>query len=193
MEIMVDIETLGTANNAVITSIGAVKFDLRTPETVEQILARGYFQMHLDASHQQRKGRQLSVDTALWWMQQSETARNDLINGQKTTRPMIEVLNIFSTYCGGAANIWGNGNTFDNVLLRDLYLDYEMKFPVSFRNDMDFRTLKYLVKLKHPYWEIPYPKYGEFQGTAHVGYIDAACQAFSAQQIYRKLFNPEGK
>jgi len=196
MEIMVDIETLGTDNNAVITSIGAVAFDLSALETVEEILGRPYFHMHLNAHMQQADGRQISAATSMWWMEQNPVAIKTLLDGQKAIAKGISVaaaLEAFSIWCSNnkAANIWGNGNTFDNMLLRDIYAQYKVKYPVSFRNDLDFRTLKYLVKTIDPTWKVPYPKYGEFKDTAHVGHVDAACQAYSAQRIWAKLNNKE--
>lgn len=186
-ECMIDIETLGTGNKAVVTSIGAVVFDLKKQQTVEQILDNGYFDVHIKVQEQIELGRKMTASTVLWWMDQSVDARIELIKNQASACGVKQVVKDFKQWCHikEVESIWGNGNMFDNSIVRDLFEDVKASYPVHFARDFDFRTLKYLVNLKYPGWEIPYPK----ETVAHVGYIDAACQAYAAQRIWDKLAN----
>lgn len=61
-DIMVDLETLGTTADAVILSIGAVKFDLVSG----QIDDEGFYASISVESSLNRK-RRISEDTLLWW------------------------------------------------------------------------------------------------------------------------------
>lgn len=62
--------------------------------------------------------------------------------------------------------IWGNGATFDNMILRNAYLATGQRQPWNFRDDVCFRTVKYLFPLKK-----------EFQGVRHHALDDARNQA----------------
>lgn len=189
MEIMTDIESLGTAQDAVILSISAVKFDFGIIQSPEQIITlNGKFDFSLNVKDQIVKGRKIDFDTVLWWLDQSNESRHALIKGVTQAYDIVTALDSFSAYCSGASNIWGNGNTFDNVLIKSLYESFGMIYPIKYSKDLDFRTLKYLFKLRFPGEQMPYPEYvGAKPDVAHIGWIDAARQAAAAQIIYARL------
>ena len=146
--IMVDIETLDTKDTAVITSIGAVKFN----PTTREILAKHQWNVD-DFKEQQALGRTIDIDTITWWMDQSKDAINKTFksnNGISLKNALYE----FSNFCGldlALMNfkdiyIWGNGNMFDNAILRNAFTMYDLQYPCDFRNDLDLRTIKWLFK-----------------------------------------------
>ncbi|NQW82286.1 MAG: 3'-5' exoribonuclease, partial [Polaromonas sp.] len=63
---MVDLETLGTVADAVILSIGAVKFDLDS----DAIDDDGFY-ASISIESNQETGRRIQEDTLIWWMGQS--------------------------------------------------------------------------------------------------------------------------
>jgi hypothetical protein len=103
----------------------------------------------------------------MFWMQQSDDARFALLKGD----PINEVLDGFAEWLADwdvIDGVWGNGATFDNVLLTETYLRARRDRPWSYRADRCFRT----AKAMSPHVEPP-----EFEGIEHHALHDAIWQA----------------
>ena len=154
---MLDLETLGNKPGSVIVAIGAVKFG--HGEILETFYER------VDAESCVQLGLRMDVSTVLWWMNQSDAARKEI------TQPggqLSEVLLRFSSWVKDPdAEVWGNGASFDNVLLSDAYDRAQLPRPWTYRNDRCYRTVKSL----HP--EVPMAR----GGTHHNALDDATAQA----------------
>lgn len=135
--VMVDLETMGNGNNAAITAIGAVAF---TDEG--EMLGTFYMPVSLESSVME--GGVIDASTVIWWMKQSDEARAEFTT--KTTVGIIDALLAFEEYwediAGDDGIIWGNGATFDNVILASAYSRIGMKAPWTYRNSLCYRTLK---------------------------------------------------
>lgn len=164
--IMLDLETFSTKSNALILSIGAVKFDEKTIDD------NGFYAV-LDRHTQISKGRDVSASTLDWWFKQSPEAREVLVAPQKR---VTEALEEFAEFCGDNPIIWGNGSDFDNVVLGSLYDEFGLPRPWGYSASRCFRTIKNLLKVK----ELP----GR-QGTYHNALHDALYQA-QCLQVYLK-------
>ncbi len=140
---MLDLETMGNNPEAAITAIGAVEFNSKG-------LVKGsefYHPVNLLSSVE--LGGKMDASTVIWWMQQSDAARNELTGKGET--PLIDLkttLKMFSKYLDtknkksrGRIEIWGNGATFDNVILRSAYKNAGVPVPWSYKDDRCFRTL----------------------------------------------------
>lgn len=135
--LMIDLETLSTRNNAAITAIGAVFFD-----PIHQ-LAGPEFYANIDLNDSIEKDFHICGKTIYWWLQQSDEAREALISG---VRPVDEVLKKFVGWfkANGGTNktrVWGNGATFDNVILDNAFDVCKIKRPWHYRMDRDIRTV----------------------------------------------------
>lgn len=157
-DVMLDLETMGNGNNAAIIAIGAVEFDLENA----LIGRKFYAQVNLESAV--KEGGIIDASTVLWWMKQSDAARKEFENAGI---PVIHALAAFSQWFPEGANVWGNGATFDNVILRNTYTRLDWTTPWSFRQDRCFRTVRAL----HPLAVIPNV------GTAHNAVNDAEYQA----------------
>jgi len=167
--IMVDLETLGNGPKAVIVSIGAVQFD-------ETGLGDTFY-INVDPESCVATGMEMDVSTVMWWMQQSDAARKALT--QTAQFSIAAALDQFRRYLpSGDVVLWGNGATFDNVILASAHRLVGVKRPWSFRNDRCFRTLKDLY---------PQVKPGMPVGTAHNALDDAVFQAEHASRILRHI------
>ncbi len=168
--VMLDIETLGTAPGSVITSIGAVAFD---EEDSNYFLS---FHKRINPQSCVDLGMHMETGTVLWWMQQEEAARAEFA---KTSELIVDVLNEFSRWyvTSGAAEVWGNGATFDNVLLSEAYRLAKIKRPWSYRADRCYRTLANL------YPEIQL----ERTGVLHNPVDDATTQANHLVKILKAM------
>ena len=130
-EVMCDLETLGTGPRSAIVSIGCVLFD-STGLGAE-------FYVNVSAKSAVQAGMQLDGDTVRWWLQQSEEARAAL---RPFPQKLSTALRTLSDWMPPGARLWGNGATFDNVILRSAYTLTEITPPWHYRDDRCFRTLK---------------------------------------------------
>jgi hypothetical protein len=166
--IMLDIETFGNGNDAVIASIGAVKFN----ET--EILDE--FHVGVKPESCQQLGLVIDASTVMWWLHPDRApAREALLSLESVD--LGSALAGFSVWMEEPTPIWGNGSTFDNVILRSAYRVAGLEYPVGFWMDKCYRTVKGL----RPAIELVR------EGTHHDACDDARCQAKHLQAIVAAL------
>ncbi|XGJ38831.1 3'-5' exoribonuclease domain-containing protein [Citrobacter freundii] len=180
--LMVDMETMGNSPDAPIVSIGAVFFDPSTGNTGAEF----YRVVNLESS--MSFGMKPDASTIQWWLKQSSEARSAiLVDEAMGLRESLELLADF--IAENAANgshtvqLWGNGCSFDNVILRRAYALTETPFAVPFRNDRDVRTMVELGKSVgiNPRYDIP------FEGDMHNALSDARHQVKYVSAIWQRL------
>lgn len=165
-QIMLDLETLGTSAKAVIVAIGAVAFDFNDPDFHET------WYMTVDAKSSVKAGLLMDPDTVVWWLQQSEQAR-EIFKTQGTE--LTTALNLFSAWVKehNPAGVWGNGVDFDNVILMNSYVATGMKMPYRYSKNRCFRTIRGM-----------FPTEGVVrEGTHHNALDDAVFQMKVLRQI----------
>ena len=185
-DVMVDLETMGTETDAQVLSIGAVRFRLDTRDDVTSINdEERCFYARLDLADQADKGRTTTDSTLEWWESQSDEARQVF---EEEPEDAANALKRFLKFCKGGKRIWGNGNMFDNAIVRDLCKTYDLEYPVSYWNDLDVRTLTRLWNLlcnlgsnnKRPTFVV---------GEEHNALDDAKRQVLQVQKMYQELYN----
>ncbi len=173
--IMLDIETLDSESSSVVLSIGAARFDISTGDIEE---AHQWNISDLDV--QQTKGRTISASTVKWWLKQSKDAIEKTFNAPRYYQTSV-ALEDFAAFCRVGVDspkkifIWGNGNMFDNAIIRSLCKDFNIEYPCAYPNDLDFRTAKFLFRDK----KIITQKFG----TAHNAVDDAINQAVNLVKL----------
>ncbi|MFH0475273.1 3'-5' exoribonuclease domain-containing protein [Kluyvera ascorbata] len=181
--LMVDLETMGNKSNAPIVSIGAVFFNPHTGNTGAEF----YTAVSLESS--MLLGGVPDAGTIIWWLKQSPEARSAI--AMADTMPLIDALELFSDFisensdAGPDVQVWGNGASFDNVILRSSYDRANIECPWKFRNDRDVRTMTELGKAIgiNPRYDIP------FDGDMHNALSDARHQVKYVSAIWQKLTN----
>lgn len=135
MDIMLDLETMGNGSRAAIIAIGAVAFDHTG------VKDSFYAQVNLESS--MRVGMECDASTVMWWMQQSEQAREAFKDNDKAVA-LCQALVAFSEFCqrNNVTGMWGNGAAFDNAILSSAYRLCRMPQPWKFWNDKCYRTIK---------------------------------------------------
>jgi exodeoxyribonuclease VIII len=180
--LMVDLESMGDNPDAPIVSIGALFFDPETGRTGAEF----YKVISLESA--MAFGGIPDAGTILWWMRKSSEARSALL--VEDAIPLDDALLQFNDYIGeNAANgpdtvqVWGNGATFDNVLLSQSYKRTGITRPWKFWNDRDVRTIVELGKAIgiNPRYEIP------FEGELHNALDDARHQVKYVSKIWQVL------
>ena len=167
--IMLDLETMSTASNAAIISIGAVKFSIN-----DGIKDTFYINVSLESSMAQ--GLSVDAQSMMWWIKQSKEAREKL---SESPMDLTYALDAFTSWIDGEKYMmWGNGATFDNVILSNAYKAVGFKQPWSYRNDSCYRTMKNMFDapflLREPL-------------TPHNALDDAKYQALHLIAIFKKL------
>lgn len=143
-ELMVDLETMSTDSKGAIVSIGAVFFDFESGKIGPKFYEKIELQSCIDA------GLVVDASTIYWWLEQEDAARNALLSGKL---PLDTVLSNFTKWFktnNPKANVWGNGATFDNVLLTSAYAAVGIGRPWAYWADRDVRTLVALSGIKTP-------------------------------------------
>lgn len=170
--IMLDIETMGTGQNAAILSIGACYFDPLTGDIGETF----HEQINLDSYGE------IDASTVIWWMKQDDEARSKFYDNGKA-RHINEVLQDFAKFVKPKSQVWGNGIAFDNVKIDNTYRNRGLKTPWDLWNDRDVRTMVELGKIKgvDPKRDLP------FEGVKHDALADSIHQAKYVSLIYQVL------
>lgn len=145
--IMVDLETLSTLPNARIIAIGAVKFNpVNVTDKFYQAIALPEG-VELDLDTTDFEGFHSSSSTLQWWSQQGNEAR--AVFSDPAAVQISTALLDFSRWAQidsakSDIRIWGNGASFDNVILSTAYRLCELEQPWEFWNDRCYRTAKNL-------------------------------------------------
>jgi hypothetical protein len=176
--VMVDLETLGTTADAVILSIGAVRFDLDTGEISDE----GFYSSVSVESNLEHK-RRISEDTLIWWFKQEAAARQVFFEPKEH---LDDSLVHFSNWLANDENImWSNGADFDLPMLAHAYTSMSMEVPWKFWNNRCFRTYKNLPGAK----SVRTPD----MGVKHNAMADALTQAQTLCAIQKALFSKKVK
>ena len=197
LDIMIDLETLGTTADAVIVSIGAVAFNLETGSTLPEgdESSQSTFYTVLDIDTQPR--RHISGDTLAWWMHQGDDARSvfDRVNPAQHHFPARTALGAFEAWVRTvvlAANaqrkdirVWSNGADFDLPMLQHACHTFNVSMPWP----------PYAGRCYLTYKNLPGARAVVMQrtGTHHNALDDAIDQARHLCAIYQALFCPKGE
>lgn len=128
--VSIDLETMSLASNAVILSVGMVRFDFGGT----MLERRAWYP---SITEQLGKGRDVSSDTMNWWVKQDAAARAVF---DQPRQSVYEVLAEIADFCHMAKGVWGYGGTEDNAKMIDLGLQFG-KEPWHFRKNRCGRTL----------------------------------------------------
>lgn len=172
--LMIDLETLGTASNAAILSIGAVKFDLLSDR-----IEHDAFYTAVDIESNFAAGRVASGSTLQWWMQQAPGAQAVF---QEKGMPLEQMLIDLKAWLAGPIDwvVWAKGPSFDITMLDNAFQHFGIDVPWKFWNVRCVRTYENLPGAKNIC--------GSDTGVAHNALNDAYKQAQTVQKIYEKLF-----
>ena len=173
MNIMLDLETMGNGPDAAIIAIGACKFDITGIQDTYYCV--------VDLTSSLNAGLKVDGDTILWWLKQSDDARKAIHSPLTSANKITEALETFACWVekNNQKNpkIWGNGASFDNVILANAYGKVGLETPWKYYNDRCYRTIKAM------YPEIKMNR----KGTHHNALDDAISQAEHLIKIWEAM------
>ncbi|EON3118028.1 3'-5' exoribonuclease, partial [Escherichia coli] len=177
--LMIDLETMGTNTNAPIVVIGAVFFDPQTGEIGP------VFYIVISLTDAMNTGAVPDGGTIEWWLKQPSEARAAILTDQVKLKDALsqfrEFINEYSDE--KFVQVWGNGATFDNAILRTSYERLDIPCPWRYYNDRDVRTIVELGKTIDFDARTVIP----FEGVRHNALDDARHQAKYVTATIQKL------
>lgn len=147
IDIVVDLETLGTRSNAPIFQIGAIAINIKTGEEY------GYFNGLCDFQTLEN----IDGGTLKWWLKTNHELFAQLCQqGEDNKLSAKDLISSFVAWIESMQNdvgvdnvyLWGNGILFDNCILRANCEKYKINYPIIYRNDRDLRTIYELAANK---------------------------------------------
>lgn len=137
---MIDIETLGVGTQAPLFEIACVLFN---PENGEEI---SHMHAHVDIMDVMwRTGRCPQPGTLDWWrtQQYDPTVVDDRVTLSDSVSDLIAL------YEGRSVEkTWANSPSFDLVILEGHFASVGEEVPWSYREELDFRTVRWMAKRK---------------------------------------------
>jgi len=170
-DVMIDLETLGTAKDSGIVQICAVPFDSLTGQIWEDKIFNVKVNINslIDYS--------LDPSTLIWWLNQPNV-KDILLEGDRfNINDAVCRFNVWGNSVNLESNlrlIWGNAPSFDLCILGHTLKKCKHDVPWKFYNEACYRTYKRLVP-KDYYKEL-------VNENPHDAYYDAI---FQAKQVYR--------
>jgi hypothetical protein len=151
MNCMIDLETLATHPNAIILSIGCIKFDLEDRNIASDILQNGEksFYRRITISSCEDIGLEKENSTVEWWSKQSYEMRREvgLTDEKVDTSHIKNVLSDLNKWIGRSDyTVWCNGASFDFPILSNAYRKCGLIPFWKFWNERDCRTVFALHK-----------------------------------------------
>lgn len=175
VDIMVDLETMGTGRWSPIIAIGAVRFE------VGPMKAMVPFYQAIKLESCIKVGLRCTADEIMWWMKQSDEAKKVFEDPEAVDLPLA--LDAFTDWLNSRPDrLWGNSAAFDLGLLADAYKACSKEVPWQFYNERCYRTIKSLPA----YDNIKIKRYG----THHNALDDAISQAHHCRDILMVMHPP---
>jgi DNA polymerase III epsilon subunit-like protein len=166
IDLMIDTETMGLPPDGALLSIGAVFFDLQTEQFGPP------FSRTISLATAVRDGGTLTPSTIMWWLGQSQEARDAVRFSGGDIRVVLAELADYIAEHSRVQDVrpWGNSSSFDMTLINSAYIRSGIPTPWHFTNERCFRT----VRNMYPQVEYNIEKKGK---GAHNALADAVFQA----------------
>lgn len=163
VDVMLDIETLGTRPGFIVLTVGAVAFDFDTGSEVSS------FQANISIKDSQDRGLLIDADTLRWWLEQDKGAF-DMAFLSKEKINLADAASSFSDWfssvCDGT--IWAQGMDFDMPIWGHAMEAAGVERPWPFRACRDTRSAYHATRFN--------PKSVKRHGTHHSAIDDARHQ-----------------
>lgn len=187
IDIMVDIETLGTKADSTIFQISAIAFNIET--------GTRYYEFNQTADISKNETMNVDGSTIKWWLATNKQLLTDLLN--QGCDSSEEILANFHNWILGVQSLvedtksvylWGNGILFDNNMIRTQFQNIGLEYPISYRSDRDVRTIVELACAKTGLTEKELKSAFRTEGlVAHDAFDDVIFQIDLVVGCYKEL------
>lgn len=144
IDIITDIETLGTKTDSQIIQISAIAFDILTNKIIDN------FNVCVDIGSNEPIN--VTGGTIKWWLKTNAGLLEDILNrpSVKTSVAIKMFVDWVNSLNGDGSEVflWGNGILFDNKMIQAQCELAGQEYPIFYRNDRDMRTIVELASIK---------------------------------------------
>lgn len=190
IDIMVDLETLGTESDSTIFQIAAIAFDIKTGEHISSFDQTA--KIELNTTEEMK----VTGATLQWWILKHTDTLKELLS-RKTEHSSKAIMINFHQWLmlmkddGMDLHLWGNGILFDNKMIQHQMVALGLEYPIFFRNDRDQRTLIELAAHKLDITPGQVLMYHRDESlTVHDAFDDVRYQIRVASACYNTLIEP---
>lgn len=145
IEIVLDLETLSTAPDAVISQIAMIAFDGITGEQL------GTLNCFPQLEEQIQAGRSISEDTLLFWFSQDksviDSVYGEAVVYRSTLAEVSKMIQDFFAFFKDPRAIWQH-STFDIPILGSYIQSNSTQMPWHYHVPKDIQTLEYLYEMQ---------------------------------------------
>lgn len=197
IDIMVDIETLGTSPDSTVIQIASMAFDIQTGEVKDK------FNMIADIEKNELP-ISATGGTIKWWLNTNADLFKKLLNEGNASSE--EVIKYFYNWINklrqkemnekkdltllGDLYLWGNGILFDNKIIQHQMKMVGLDYPIFYRNDRDVRTIVDLAGAKSGLSEKELKaKFNDESLVAHNAFDDVIYQIGLVSGCYNMLID----
>jgi hypothetical protein len=197
INVMVDIETMGTTPRSPILTIGAVLFDPKKQDDASALNKRVFVRrIHIEDAIRHSEG--VEPSTLKWWLEQEDSAIKALVTGDAVS--LHQALIDFRQYCIDrapeidgkffpghqqypvACRLWAKSPDFDCKILEHACAQVKERMPMRF---FQYRCVRTLQDLAWPNGPDDRPVFNT--GTLHDASADVVNQAMMVQAGYVQL------
>jgi hypothetical protein len=165
---MLDTETLSTLPNAVMLSLGAVKFDENG--------IKDEFYICIDPVKSKELSHDISLDTLNWWKAQKpevlKQAMTDAVSPEEGINKFLE------WYGPKSIQTFAKGSHFDFPIIESYLRDFSKPYPWKYWDVKCYRTIMNMVQDIKPDAE---------EGDLHNALVDAKVQANHLIKIWKSI------
>jgi hypothetical protein len=183
IDVMTDIETLGTKSDSTIIQISAIAFDIITGEY------KSTFNRIVDIT--ENKVMNVDGSTIQWWLNTNKDLLTHLINtGEGSSEKVLDEFHtwLLELSLQGELYLWGNGILFDNKMIQHQFESIGLKYPIHYKNDRDVRTIVDLAGTKLGITEKELKdKFNDESLVAHNALDDVKYQIRLVSECYKEL------
>jgi DNA polymerase III epsilon subunit-like protein len=137
-DVMIDIETLSTSPNALILTIGAIKFNRKG--VLKKIDDLDTFYVRINQDSCKSLGMDVNNDTVSWWLSQSDDAKYEVFENKDRMNIKEGLLKLYD-FIKPTRYVWANSPNFDCVILENAFKLCDIEVPWKFWNLRDCRTV----------------------------------------------------
>lgn len=177
MDVMLDIETLGTKPGCAVLEVAACTFDLGTGKT------GATFETTVKVGPQMDAGLTADWGTISWWMQQEERTRKMVMSEKWSPEQTAFAFSNWFREVGGIT-IWAQGMDFDPPILAHFMKTFGYNPPWKFWEVRDTRTLCDLARYRTGF---DYKRDVPREGTHHRAIDDVLHQVKCCHEAFGRL------
>lgn len=149
---MLDIETLATSPDAVVITLGAIRFDPFADDRASidgDTILMDTFYRRIDPASFDWPAAVIDDNTIAWWAAQKDEVKHEAF-AEDNRHDIRNVMLDFYRWCKTYDNMWANGPAFDIVILEQVCKHIGRGYPWKYWQVRDARTVYNLVEHERP-------------------------------------------